>query len=117
MTRPEEWTPSAVYQATRLFASNLNQRMAQRFYNILLLPRVREDIQEHKRLNFWLYMALKKALYKSAAFYKGILLPLCEVRQRFLLPLPACLPSLTLPLPAARAATARCARRRSSAAF
>ncbi|KAJ1931982.1 snoRNA-binding rRNA-processing protein, partial [Linderina macrospora] len=29
-------------------------------------------------LNYHLYMALKKALYKPAAFFKGILFPLCE---------------------------------------
>ena len=82
LTKPEEWSPSASYQATRLFASNLNQRMAQRFYSLILLPRVRENIAENRRLHFWLYMALKKALYKSAAFYKAILLPLCEVHSR-----------------------------------
>lgn len=53
--------------------------MAQRFYSLVLLPRVIEDIKEHKKLNYHLYLALKKALYKPAAFYKGILLPLCEV--------------------------------------
>jgi len=72
------WSPIATRQATRLFASNLNAKMAQRFYNAILLPRVREDIKEYKKLNFHLYLALKKALYKPAAFYKGILLPLCE---------------------------------------
>lgn len=53
--------------------------MAQRFYMLVLLPMVRGDIHDHKKLNFHLYMALKKALYKPAAWYKGILLPLCEV--------------------------------------
>jgi essential nuclear protein 1 len=52
--------------------------MAQRFYNLVLLPRIRDDINEYKRLNFHLYMALRKALFKPAAFFKGILLPLCE---------------------------------------
>lgn len=52
--------------------------MAQRFYNLVLLPRIRDDISEYKRLNFHLYMALRKALFKPAAFFKGILLPLCE---------------------------------------
>uniref|UniRef100_A0A452U6E9 Bystin like n=1 Tax=Ursus maritimus TaxID=29073 RepID=A0A452U6E9_URSMA len=47
-----------------IFASNLKERMAQRFYNLVLLPRVRDDIAEYKRLNFHLYMALKKALFK-----------------------------------------------------
>ncbi|PFX15107.1 Bystin [Stylophora pistillata] len=51
---------------------------AARFFNLVLLPRVRDDITEYKRLNYHLYMALKKALFKPAAFFKGILLPLCE---------------------------------------
>jgi len=41
---------------------------------------VRDDIAEFKRLNYHLYMALKKAMFKPAAFFKGILLPLCESR-------------------------------------
>lgn len=45
--------------------------MAQRFYNLVLLPRVRDDIAEYKRLNFHLYMALKKALFKPGAWFKG----------------------------------------------
>jgi essential nuclear protein 1 len=68
-----------MYQATRIFASNLTERMAQRFYNLVLLPRVRDDIAEYKRLNFHLYQALRKALFKPAAFMKGFLLPLCDV--------------------------------------
>lgn len=56
---------------TRIFASNLKERMAQRFYNLVLLPRVRDDIAEYKRLNFHLYMALKKALFKPGAWFKG----------------------------------------------
>lgn len=78
ITEPESWSAAAMYQATRIFASNLNAQMAQRFYNLVLLPRVRDDIHYYKRLNFHLFMALKKALYKPAAFFKGIILPLCE---------------------------------------
>lgn len=78
VTDPEAWTAAAMYQATRIFASNLKERMAQRFYNLVLLPRVRDDIAEYKRLNFHLYMALKKALFKPGAWFKGILIPLCE---------------------------------------
>ena len=66
------WSAAAVYQATRIFASNLNAKMAQRFYNLVLLPRIRDDIVEFKRLNFHLYMALRKALFKPAAFFKVI---------------------------------------------
>lgn len=56
--------------------------MAQRFYNLVLLPRVRDDLAEYKRLNFHLYQALRKALFKPGAFMKGILLPLLEVSLR-----------------------------------
>lgn len=81
LTEPHKWTPNAMYEATRMFASNLNARMAQRFYNLVLLPHVREDIEEHKRLHFATYQALKKAMFKPSAFYKGILLPLCQVES------------------------------------
>lgn len=80
ITEPDKWSAASIYQATRIFASNLNAKMAQRFYYLVLLPRIRDDIAEYKRLNFHLYMALKKALYKPAAFFKGILLPLCDSR-------------------------------------
>ena len=78
LTRPDEWTPHATFEATRLFISNLKARMAQRFLNIILLEKVRTDIQETKKLNYHLYLAVKKSLYKPAAFFKGFLIPLCE---------------------------------------
>lgn len=78
LTKPEKWSAAAMYQATRIFASNLKEKMAQRFYNLVLLPRIRDDLDEYKRLNFHLYQALKKSLFKPAAFMKGLLLPLLE---------------------------------------
>tara|TARA_R110002050_G_scaffold114300_4_gene229683 strand:- start:188 stop:1012 length:825 start_codon:yes stop_codon:yes gene_type:complete len=78
ITKPEEWSPCAVYQGTKIFSSNLNEHMAQRFYGLVLLPRVRDDIKENKKLNYHLYQSLKKALYKPAAFFKGIVFPMCE---------------------------------------
>ncbi|KAJ3306746.1 snoRNA-binding rRNA-processing protein [Kappamyces sp. JEL0829] len=78
ITNPSGWTPQAMYQATRIFTSNLKAKMAQRFFSLILLERVRQDIDETKKLNYHLYMALKKSLYKPAAFFKGFLLPLCE---------------------------------------
>ncbi|KAL6554327.1 hypothetical protein OROMI_020000 [Orobanche minor] len=80
LTEPEKWSPNAMYQATRIFASNLTVKKVERFYKFVLLPRVREDIRKNKRLHFALYQSLKKALYKPAAFNKGILFPLCESR-------------------------------------
>ena len=78
LTNPEGWSPQAVYQATRIFVSNLKDKMAHRFFNLILLDRVRDDIQQNKKLNVHLYMSLKKGLYKPAAFFKGFLFPLCE---------------------------------------
>ena len=60
-----------MYQATRLFISNLNARLAQRFLSLVLLPHVRQDVREHQRLHFALFQALKKAAYKPDAFYKA----------------------------------------------
>ncbi|KAF5271358.1 hypothetical protein FQA39_LY08156 [Lamprigera yunnana] len=75
---PPRWSAAAMYQGTRIFASNLKEKMAQRYYNLVLLPRVRDDIAEYKRLNFHLYQALRKSLFKPGSFMKGILLPLLE---------------------------------------
>lgn len=60
----------AVYEATRLFVSNLNARLAQRFLALVLLPRVRWEIRSQKKLHFALFQALRKATYKPGAFYK-----------------------------------------------
>jgi essential nuclear protein 1 len=80
ITRPDEWSPSATYACTRIFASNLNEKMAQRFFNLVLLEKCRDDIRRNNKLNYHYYMALKKALFKPAAFYKGLLLPLAQSR-------------------------------------
>lgn len=78
ITGPENWSAAAMYQATRIFTANLKEKMAQRFFNLILLPRVRDDIDTYRKLNFHLYQALRKALFKAGAFFKGFLLPLCE---------------------------------------
>lgn len=79
LTDPQAWSPHATYQATRLFVSSLNARLAQRFVALVLLPAVREDIREHRRLHFALFQALKKAAYKPDAFYKVWAHPLNQV--------------------------------------
>lgn len=78
LTRPDEWSPAAVYAATRLLASNLPAKEVVSFYTDIVLPRCLEDISENKKLNYHLYRALAKAVYKPDAFNKGILFPLCE---------------------------------------
>jgi len=78
ITQPDQWSAAAMYQATRIFTAGLKEAMAQRFFNQILLPRVRDDIDYYQRLNFHLYQAIRKALFKPGAFFKGFLLPLCE---------------------------------------
>jgi len=85
ITSPESWTPQAMFIATRMFSSRCTERVAQRFYMLVLLPRFRLDIEQHKRLNYHLYRAVKKAIFKPTAFFRGLLLPLamdnCTVRE------------------------------------
>jgi essential nuclear protein 1 len=78
LTRPDEWSPAATYASTRIFASNLNEKMAQRFMNLVLLEKCRDDIRKNRKLNYYYYLAIRKALYKPSAFYKGFLLPLAQ---------------------------------------
>jgi essential nuclear protein 1 len=89
LTNPDKWTAQSYFVATRLFASNLNEKMAQRFFNTILLPKIREDIEVKKKLNFHLYASIKKAIYKPAAFFRGILLPLaaedCTAREALIM--------------------------------
>ncbi|KAJ5819637.1 hypothetical protein N7474_005228 [Penicillium riverlandense] len=75
ITRPESWTPNAVYAATRIFISS-KPAVAQEFISTVLLDRVRDEIHETKKLNVHTYNSLRKALYKPACFFKGLLFPL-----------------------------------------
>ncbi|KAH7380497.1 Bystin-domain-containing protein [Phaeosphaeria sp. MPI-PUGE-AT-0046c] len=75
ITRPENWTPNAMFAATRIFISAKPQT-AQIFLNTVLLPCVQENINETHKLNVHLYNALKKALYKPSAFFKGVVFPM-----------------------------------------
>ncbi|KAL5364628.1 Bystin-domain-containing protein [Aspergillus floccosus] len=85
ITRPESWTANAVYAATRIFISS-KPMVAQEFISTVLLDRVRDEIHETKKLNVHTYNALRKALYKPACFFKGLLFPLvssgtCTLRE------------------------------------
>lgn len=85
LTRPDTWTPNACYEMTRIFVSS-KPIVAQRFLEMVILDRVREDIHETKKLNVHLFNALKKGLYKPSAWFKGFLFPLvgsgtCTLRE------------------------------------
>ncbi|KAK4454338.1 Bystin [Podospora aff. communis PSN243] len=85
LTRPDSWSPNACYAATRIFVS-AKPLVVQRFVEMVILDRVREDIHENKKLNVHLFSCLKKSLYKPAGFFKGFLFPLvasgtCTLRE------------------------------------
>jgi essential nuclear protein 1 len=85
ITQPENWTPNACYEATKIFVSS-TPTTAQKFMEMVILERVREEIFETKKLNVHLFAALKKGLYKPAAWFKGFLFPLvgsgtCTLRE------------------------------------
>lgn len=79
ITNPATWTPHATLAATRIFVSNLKASQSQRFFSLVLLDKVRDEIAETGKASYQLYEAIKKGLFKPAAFFKGFLFPLCEV--------------------------------------
>lgn len=40
LTDPSKWSAHSSFEATKIFSSQLNSKMAQRFYNVILLPNV-----------------------------------------------------------------------------
>ncbi|OAX40123.1 Bystin-domain-containing protein [Rhizopogon vinicolor AM-OR11-026] len=78
LTRPESWSPHACRAATRIFVSTMKPAQAQLFLSVVLLDAIREDIQSNKKLNVQYYECLKRALFKPAAFFKGIVFPMLE---------------------------------------
>ncbi|CAB4256677.1 similar to Saccharomyces cerevisiae YBR247C ENP1 Protein associated with U3 and U14 snoRNAs, required for pre-rRNA processing and 40S ribosomal subunit synthesis [Maudiozyma barnettii] len=87
VTNPEAWSPHVVYEATKLFVSNLQAKEAQKFISMVLLERFRDNIEnnEDHSLNYHIYRAIKKSIYKPSAFFKGFLFPLvetgCNIRE------------------------------------
>jgi essential nuclear protein 1 len=78
LTKPDEWSPQGMYQACKIFVSSMGSKQAQVFIGDYLLPAVRKNLETHKKLNHHYYSSLKKALYKPAAWIKGILLNICS---------------------------------------
>jgi Bystin len=85
LTAPEQWSPHAAHAATRIFISNMKPPQARVFLEGVILGLVRADFEQPltrkdtRKLSPHLYEALKRALYKPAAFFKGIVFPLLDV--------------------------------------
>jgi len=78
LTKPEEWSNRSMFEATKLFTSNSDEKQLQRFLNLVLLPAVRDNITSYQKLNCHLYDAVKRSMYKPKAFFKGFIFPLVE---------------------------------------
>ncbi|KAJ1018881.1 hypothetical protein NDA16_004684 [Ustilago loliicola] len=78
ITDPASWTPHATLAAVRIFVSTMKADQMQRFYELVLLDKVRDEIQDDGKVSYQTYEAMKKAIYKPAAFFKGFLFPMCE---------------------------------------
>ncbi|OCH95873.1 cell adhesion protein byn-1 [Obba rivulosa] len=88
LTHPENWTPQACHAATRIFVSQMKPPQARVFLEGVLLDAIREDIRltregvrknkNHRKLNVHYYESMKRALYKPAAFFKGIVFPMLQ---------------------------------------
>lgn len=78
LTSPEAWTPQAMREAVSVFISNMSPSQAQVFLQTVFMPTLRSDIKQHGKLNYHYYTALQKAVYKPAAWFKGVIFPLCE---------------------------------------
>ena len=85
LTSPEQWSPQAAHAATRIFISNMKPPKARVYLEGVILGLVRADLdqpstrKDTRKLSPHLYEALKRALYKLAAFFKGIVFPLLDV--------------------------------------
>ncbi|WFC98835.1 snoRNA-binding rRNA-processing protein [Malassezia yamatoensis] len=78
ITNPETWTPHATLAATRIFVSNFKPAQCERYYQLVFYDKIRDEIRDNKKVSYQMYEAIKKSLYKPAAFFKGILFPLCD---------------------------------------
>ncbi|EIM88145.1 Bystin-domain-containing protein [Stereum hirsutum FP-91666 SS1] len=86
LTSPEKWSPQACHAATRIFISNMKPPQARVFLEGVVLGAIREDIanpinkgkKDNRKLHVHYYDALKRALYKPAAFFKGIVFPMLD---------------------------------------
>ncbi|EPQ26837.1 uncharacterized protein PFL1_05472 [Pseudozyma flocculosa PF-1] len=78
ITDPASWTAHATLAAVRTFISSMKPAQAEKFLELVLLDKVRDEIQDEGKVSYQTYEAMKKAVYKPAAFFKGFLFPLCE---------------------------------------
>jgi essential nuclear protein 1 len=94
LTRPDRWSPVVTRLATFLFSRGMTDKLVQRFYYIILLPKIREEIHSTRKVNFHYYLALKACFFPRLLFYVlfysqvalEISLPTSGILQRYFAP-------------------------------
>jgi len=76
-TRPDRWSSQAILAIARLFSSKLNDIQTHRFYALILVPRIQEQLFQRKNLSAQLYNTLKLSSKNEKFFFASIITPIC----------------------------------------
>lgn len=80
-TRPDLWSYQALFVVTRFFLSKLNKKQTQRFFSLILVPRIQELLFRKKKINPLIVKLLKFTTKNGKAFFYDIMTPLCISRK------------------------------------
>ncbi|TGZ59900.1 hypothetical protein CRM22_008826 [Opisthorchis felineus] len=72
--KPLEWTIHAYPRVVKVFASK-GREPALHFYENYLLPKVKQDIEENRRLSVHMFEALIASMFRAEEFVSGVFLP------------------------------------------
>ncbi|KAJ1465913.1 bystin-like protein [Baffinella frigidus] len=90
-TRPDTWSPQALFVITRLFLATLKPFQLERFLTMILIPRFQESIfLGKKKLSIHIFMALKIASKYPRSFFSFVITPLlkkqnCTIKESIIL--------------------------------
>lgn len=75
ITRPDNWTVHAFFRATKTFVASPESKHTLHFFKYYLLPKCLQNISQYGKLNYHLFQALRKAIYRPSLWFRGILFP------------------------------------------
>lgn len=75
LTNPDKWSAHAMLKATNIFVGAPESARTLHFFKYYLLPRILKEISQKGKLDYHLYEALKKGLFRPAIWFRGILFP------------------------------------------
>ncbi|AFP65245.1 bystin-like protein (nucleomorph) [Chroomonas mesostigmatica CCMP1168] len=76
-TRPDQWSFQALYTITRLYFGSLNDEQLDRFFGLVLVPRIQEGILKKKKICYHLYLTINFSSSRPKLFFSSIIIPLC----------------------------------------